>query len=123
MATNNSSKRIVTNTIVLYARMIVIMLITLYTSRVILHALGTSDYGLYNVVGGVVLMLGFLKTSLTSATQRFLSYEMGLPNTNNERLRNVFSMSLTTHFFVAIIIVVLAETLGLWFLNTHIQIT
>ncbi len=123
MATkSNNSKRIAKNTVVLYARMIVIMLITLYTSRVILHALGASDYGLYNVVGGVVLMLGFLKTSLTSATQRFLSYEMGNPDSDKERLRNVFSLSLTTHFFVALLIVILAETVGLWFLNTHIQI-
>ena len=98
------------------------MLITLYTSRVILQALGTSDYGLYNVVGGVVLMLGFLRTSLTSATQRFLSYEMGNTDSSKERLRNVFSLSLTTHFFVTLILLVLAETVGLWFLNTHIQI-
>ena len=108
------------NTIVLYARMIVIMLISLYSSRIILQALGVDDYGLFNVVGGVVMMLGFLKSSLTSSTQRFLSYELGNKDTN--RLQHVFSISLTTHILISIVIVILAETIGLWFLNTHMQI-
>lgn len=116
----SNTKRIVKNTIILYVRMIVIMLITLYSSRIILKALGIGDYGLYNVVGGVVLMLGFLKSSLTSATQRFLSFEMGRHET--DRLQKVFSLCLTTHILISIIIVLLAETIGLWFLNTHIQI-
>ena len=122
MSNNKSTntKRIVKNTIVLYARMAVTMVITLYSSRIILLALGISDYGLYNVVGGVVLMLAFLRSSLTSATQRFLSFEMGRKDWN--RLQKVFSMSLTTHIIIAFVIIVLAETIGLWFLNTHIQI-
>ena len=115
-----NNKRIFKNTIVLYARMIVIMLITLYSSRIILKALGIDDYGLYNVVGGVVLMISFLKTSLTSATQRFLSYEMG-KNAEN-RLKKVFSICLSTHILISAIILILAETIGLWFLNTYIQI-
>jgi O-antigen/teichoic acid export membrane protein len=123
MSNNTSnSKRIVKNTVILYARMIVIMLITLFSSRIILHALGTEDYGLYNVVGGVVMMLGFLKSSLTSSTQRFLSYEMGRQDSDENRLQHVFSLCLTTHILIAIVIIVLAETIGLWFLNTHIQI-
>ena len=115
-----NTKRIFKNTIVLYMRMIVIMLITLYSSRIILKALGIDDYGLYNVVGGVVLMLAFLKSSLTSSTQRFLSYEMGRKEGN--RLQKVFSICLSTHLLIAAIIFVIAETIGLWFLNTYIQI-
>lgn len=115
-----NTKRIFKNTIILYARMIVIMLITLYSSRIILQALGISDYGLYNVVGGVVLLLAFLRSSLTSATQRFLSYEMGRKERN--RLKDVFSMCLNTHILISVVILILAETIGLWFLNTQIQI-
>ena len=117
---STNTKRIFKNTIVLYARMIVIMLIALYSSRIILQALGIDDYGLYNVVGGVVLMLAFLKSSLTSATQRFLSFEMG--RGDESRLKDVFSVSLSSHLLIAAVIFVLAETIGVWFLNTHIQI-
>ena len=100
--------------------MIAIMVITLYSSRIILQALGINDYGLYNVVGGVVLMLAFLRSSLTSSTQRFLSFEMGRKDWI--RLQKVFSMSLTTHIIIALVIILLAETVGLWFLNTQIKI-
>ena len=116
----SNTKRIAKNTIVLYMRMIVIMLITLYTSRVILKALGFEDYGLYNVIGGVVALMSFLKSSMSESTQRFLSYEMGKGSIDN--LKNVFSVCLTTHFLIALILLVLAETIGLWFLNTHINI-
>lgn len=120
---SNSSaktKRIAKNTIVLYFRMIVIMVITLYTSRIVLKALGFEDYGLYNVVGGVVALMSFLKSSMSSSTQRFLSYEMGAGNTEN--LKKIFSVCLTTHYMIALILLVLAETVGLWFLNTQINI-
>ena len=119
---NNTSKtkRIAQNTVVLYFRMIVIMVITLYTSRIVLKALGFEDYGLYNVVGGVVALMSFLKSSMSSSTQRFLSYEMGLGN--NENLKNIFSVCLTTHLLIALILLVLAETIGLWFLNSQINI-
>ena len=117
---SSNTKRIAKNTIVLYIRMIVIMIITLYTSRVILKALGFEDYGLYNVVGGVVALMSFLRSSMSESTQRFLSYEMG--KGNNDNLKDVFSICLTTHFLIALILLVLAETIGLWFLNTQINI-
>lgn len=122
MSSNKSSntKRIAKNTIVLYVRMVVIMAITLYTSRVILKALGFEDYGLYNVVGGVVALMLFLKSSMSSSTQRFLSYEIGKKNFDN--LKNVFSICFTTHLLIALILLVLAETIGLWFLNSQINI-
>lgn len=95
------------------------MLVSLYTSRVILHALGIEDYGLYNVIGGVVALFSFLRTSMTKSTQRFLNVEMAKPD---GRLRETFSVSLTIHIIIAVIALILAETIGLWFLNTYIQI-
>lgn len=117
---NSNSKRILKNTVVLYIRMIVVMFITLYSSRIVLQALGINDFGLYNVVGGVVALLSFLKTSLTSSTQRFLSYEIG--KGNKKRLVAVFSNSMTAHLLISLIIFILAETIGLWFLNAKINI-
>lgn len=117
---SSNTKRIAKNTIVLYVRMVVIMIITLYTSRIVLKALGFEDYGLYNVVGGVVALMTFLKSSMSESTQRFLSYELGKGNTDN--LKNVFSVCLTSHFLIAFVLLILAETLGLWFLNTQINI-
>lgn len=120
---NNSpsnSKRIAKNTIVLYIRMIVVMFITLYTSRVVLKALGVEDYGLYNVVGGVVTLMSFLRSSLSGATQRFLSFEMGRGNFDD--LKKTFSVCLTSHVFIAFVVLLFAETIGLWFLNSQINI-
>lgn len=100
--------------------MAVTMVITLFTSRLVLKALGFEDYGLYNVVGGVVTLFAFLKSSMSSSTQRFLSYEMGKGDTSN--LRKVFSVCLTTHIIISLILLILAESIGLWFLNTQINI-
>lgn len=116
-----SKKKIFKNTLVLYARMVVTMLISLYTSRIVLKALGIEDYGLYNVVGGVVALFSFLKTSLASATQRFMSYEMG--RTDDEADTNrVFCASVTTHIMLAGVIFLFCESLGLWFLNSQVNI-
>lgn len=114
------NKRIVKNTISLYFRMIITMVISLYTSRIVLNALGVSDFGIYNVVGGVVIMFGFLNSAMASSTQRFLAFELG--RKDNVRLRQVFSISVTLHIFISIIIVLLSETLGVWFLNTRLTI-
>lgn len=113
-------KRIAKNTVMLYIRMIVIMVVTLYTTRVVLYVLGETDYGIYNIVGSVVVSMVFIQNALMSATQRFLSYEMGLGDRGNVAM--VFSSSLNIHLkFLAIIIVVL-ETVGLWFLNSILDI-
>lgn len=122
MSTNertSNKKRIAKNTFVLYIRMVVVMLITLYTSRIVLKALGVDDFGLYGVIGGVVGLFAFLKTSMGKATQRFLNVEMVAEEGD---LRKVFRTSMTIHFFIAIVMLVLAETIGLWFLNTKINI-
>lgn len=115
----DNKKRIAKNTVVLYIRMIVVMLITLYTSRVVLKALGVDDFGLYGVIGGVVGLFAFLKTSMGKATQRFLNVEMVAEGGD---LKKVFRTSMTIHFLIAIVILILAETIGLWFLNAKINI-
>lgn len=112
---STNSKRIAKNTLLLYVRMLFLMLISLYTSRVILNALGVEDYGIYNVVGGVVTMFSVLSGSLSAAISRFITFELGTGNL--ERLKKIFSSSITIQIGIAIIIVVLAETIGLWFLN------
>lgn len=117
--TSGNKRRIAKNTIVLYIRMIFVMLISLYTSRVILQALGVDDFGLYGVIGGVVGLFAFLKTSMGKATQRFLNVEMVAEGGD---LKKVFRTSVTIHFLIAIVILILAETIGLWFLNAKINI-
>ncbi len=116
--TNN--KRVAKNTLFLYFRMILIMLVTLYTSRVVLAQLGIKDYGIYNVVGGVVTMFAFLNNCMTTSTQRFLTFELGKGNT--QRLKDVFAASLNIHIAIAFTIVVLAESIGLWFVNYKLVI-
>ena len=115
-----NNKRIVKNTLFLYFRTLLIMLIALYTSRVVLNALGVEDYGIYNVVGGVVAMFSMLSGSLSAAITRFITYELG--RGSEEKLNKIFSSSLTIQIGLSLIIVLLAETLGLWFLNEKLNI-
>lgn len=100
--------------------MLLTMAVTLYTSRIVLNTLGVEDYGIYSVVGGFVTMFGFLNSAMASATQRFLSFEIGRKDVI--QLRNVFSMSVNIHFIIALVILLLAETIGLWFVNTQLTI-
>ncbi len=115
-----NSKLIAKNTILLYARMILIMGVSLYTSRVVLDKLGVDDYALYNVVGGVVGFLSFLNGTLSIGTSRFLTYELGTGN--EEKLKATFCTSIYTHFFLAVLIVLLMETVGIWFMNNKLVI-
>lgn len=102
------------NTILLYFRMALMMAISLFTSRVILQTLGVEDYGIYDVVGGVVILLSFINDGMTVSTLRFLTFELGTGN--KQKLQNVFVTSLHIHLLISLAIVILAETLGLWFL-------
>lgn len=120
MSNNVKNKRIAKNTLMLYVRMLLVMIISLYTSRIILNVLGVEDFGIYNVVGGFVAMIGFLNSSMTSSSQRFLAYEVGL--NNQSQLQKTFIMSVNIHFLIAIIILFFSETLGLWILNTQLSI-
>lgn len=115
-----NNKRIAKNTMFLYIRMVVIMLVQLYTSRVILQTLGVEDYGIYNIVGAVVISLSFITGPLSTATQRFLSFELGKKNTG--RIKDIFSMSLIVYGILSIILLIVAETVGLWFLNHKMDI-
>ena len=118
--TSINNKRIAKNTLLLYFRMFFMMAITLYTSRVVLAALGVEDFGIYNVVGGVVAMMGILNGAMSVSTQRFLTFELG--KNDKIRLKQVFSISMSIYILFAIILVLLAETIGLWFLNTCLVI-
>ena len=117
-AVNNN--RIAKNTLMLYVRMFLIMLVSLYTSRIVLKELGVEDYGIYNVVGGIVTMLSFLNSSLSTATQRYLNYEMG--KNNRMALNKVFSMSFISFAILALIAIIIAETVGLWFVYNKLVI-
>lgn len=110
----SNNKRIAKNTILLYMRMILTMSITLYTSRVILQVLGIEDYGIYNLVGGVIAMFGFVSASLSTATQRFITFELGKGDNGNPS--SVFSTCLLLHITIALSIVLIAEPIGVWFI-------
>ncbi len=115
-----NNKRIAKNTILLYFRMLFIMIVSLYTVRIVLNTLGAIDYGIYNVVGGIVSMFGIFTTTMASASQRFFSYELGLNNKRN--LQQIFSLNLIIYIGLSLFVILLAETIGLWFLNTHLNI-
>lgn len=117
---NNSNKTIAKNTIVLYFRMIVTMLISLYTSRVVLQVLGVEDFGIYHSVGGVVGMFAFVNGALATGSSRFLTAELGTGNF--EKLKRTFSTVLTVHATLAILFALVLETVGMWFLNNKLII-
>ena len=118
--TSLTNKRISKNTLLLYFRMIFMMLVSLYTSRVILEALGVEDFGVYNVVGGVVSMFGFLNSAMSSSTQRYITFELGRGVMSEQQ--KVFTTSVQIHMFIALIVVLLGETVGLWFLENKMVI-
>lgn len=116
----SNNKRIAKNTMMLYFRMLLTMGVSLYTSRVILNTLGVEDYGIYGVVGGVIWMFSFITNSMSGATQRFLTFELG--KGNKELSRKVFNISLEIYVFLAIMIFILGETVGLWFVQNKLVI-
>ena len=122
MSDNNSikSKRIAKNTLLLYMRMLFLMAIGLYTSRVILQILGVEDFGTYNVVGGFVALFAVISGSLSSAASRFLNYEMG--RGDDDKLSKVFSTTVIIHIALTLIIAVLAEAFGIWYVSTKLVI-
>ena len=119
MASENN-KRIAKNTLLLYFRMLLTMLVSLYTSRIVLNALGVIDFGIYNVVGGVVTMLSVLSGSLSSAISRFITFELG--KSNFDRLKEIFSTAVIIQVVLSIIVITLGETVGMWFLNYKMNI-
>lgn len=117
---DSNNKRIAKNATMLYIRMLLSVLIGLYTSRVVLRVLGAEDYGIYGVVGSVVEMMGFIQGAMIGATSRFITYEMG--KGDEKRLSDTFSSSMLIHFGICLLIIVLGETVGLWFLYNKLVI-
>lgn len=117
---SENTKRIAKNTVLLYIRMFVSMVVSLYTSRIVLNALGVEDYGTYNIVGGVVVLFSFIRNALFSGIQRFLNIEMG--RDNHEGLVKVFNVSMSIHLLIALLVIIIAETIGLWFVNTQLNL-
>lgn len=118
--TAENNKRIAKNTLLLYVRMLFMMAVSLYTSRVVLNVLGVEDFGIYNVVGGVVAMFSMLSGSLSASITRFITYELGTGN--KENLKKIFSSSVTIQIGLAVLIILLAEAIGVWFLNVKMNI-
>lgn len=113
-------KRIAKNTLLLYARFLLMLFISLFTSRVILKALGFNDFGLYNVVGGFVSLLAFFNSYISEGTSRFITFALGEEDSN--KLKNIFSGALTLHVILAGLILLAAETVGLWYVQNKLNI-
>lgn len=119
MEISQNNKRIARNATFLYIRMFVALIVNLYTSRVLLDALGVEDYGIYNIVAGFVSLFGFLNSTLSSSVQRFYNYEGTIRGT--EGVQNIYVTAVLTHAFIAFVILIVLETLGLWYVN-HIMV-
>lgn len=121
MSVNQSNnQRIAKNTIFLYLRMFILLAVQLYTSRKVLEVLGVEDFGIYSVVGGVVAMFSFLNNAMTSSSQRYITYELG--KGSFKRLREVFVTSINTHILISVVVALLCETIGLWFMYNKMVI-
>ena len=120
MDNTENNKRIAKNTLLLYFRMLLIMAVSLYTSRVVLATLGIEDFGIYNVIGGVVAMFAIISGTLSAAVSRFITVELG--RNDFEQLKKVFSTSVTIHIFLAIVILFVAEIGGVWFIYNKMVI-
>ena len=118
--TAENNKRIAKNTLILYGRMLFMLFLSLFTARIVFNALGVIDYGIYNVVGGFVAMFSLVSSSLSAAISRFITVELG--RGDPKRLNEVFSASVTIQMVLSVIIIILIETVGVWFLNTHMNI-
>lgn len=119
---SENNKRILKNTILLYFRQFLILGITLYTSRVILQVLGINDFGIYNVVAGVVAMMSIINSAMSVSTTRYITYELGKGHKNFHKLHKTFCISVTTYIIISFLFFLFAETLGLWFVNNKLTI-
>ncbi|MBO7539815.1 MAG: oligosaccharide flippase family protein [Prevotella sp.] len=117
---SENNKRIAKNTLMLYFRMFITTIVGLYTSRVVLNTLGVTDFGIYNVVGGIITMASFFNSAMVAASQRFLSFELG--RNDYDRLKRVFCTTINIHATICLVALVLAETIGLWFVNAKLVI-
>lgn len=120
MTKETNAQRVAKNTGYLFIRTFLVLLVTLYTSRVVLRTLGFEDFGLYNVVGSVVVFFSFLQTALNNATYRYLAYELGTGN--EEKLKQVYAMAINSHVLLALLLFILLEVGGVWFLNNRLNV-
>ena len=118
--TSDNNKRIAKNTLLLYFRMLFMMLVSLYTSRIVLNTLGVVDFGINNVVGGVIAMLGFLTGSLGAASSRYITYDLG--RGDMEVMKRTLGNIKSIHYILAGVVFFIGETIGLWFMSTQLQI-
>ena len=116
----SDNKRIAKNTAMLYYRMLITMAVSLYTSRIVLNILGVEDFGIYNVMGGVITLFTFLNSSMAGATSRFLTIELGMNNL--KQFNRIFNVSIANHIIFGLVIVLLSETIGLWFVQNKLII-
>ena len=116
-----NKQRIAKNTLALYFRMFVTTIVSLYTTRVVLSTLGVDDFGIYGLAGGVVSILGFLNASMSGATSRFITFE--LAKNDKERLSKTFSSAMVAHLLIAALVLLISETIGLWFLCNKLVIS
>ena len=121
MANEQAKKRLAKNTFLLYIRTLITMLLGLWSSRLILNTLGIDNYGIYNLIGGIVAMFSIISSTLGSSTQRFINFEVGRNDDN--RIQNIFSSSLNIHLLLCFIVLILGESIGLYFINNGINIT
>lgn len=120
MSHSEANKRVAKNTLLLYGRMILLLLVSLYTSRIVLAALGFDDYGIYNVVAGAVTMFAFINAAMGNASSRYITFAIG--KGDHDHSINVFNSSILVHALIALLIIILAETVGLWFLYNKMVI-
>lgn len=118
MQNNSNNKKIAKNSIIMFLRTLLILFITLYTSRVVLSSLGVEDFGIFNVVGGVVSMLTFLNSAMVQASQRYITFAQGKDDITNQR--KIYSTSVLIHFIIALTVIVILETIGLWYINNKV---
>lgn len=118
--TSSKNSRIAKNAMLLYIRMFITIIIGLFTSRIVLNNLGINDFGIFNLVGGIVVLMNMFSSSISSATSRFLSYSLGKDDA--DELSTTFSTAFFIHLFLSLIVLFLGETIGLWFVNTHLVI-
>jgi O-antigen/teichoic acid export membrane protein len=116
----SQNKKIAKNSAILYVRLVITTIIELYALRIVIRNLGVSDYGLYSVVGSIVFMTSFLNTVMITTTYRYIAYEMG--KENGRHVNKVFNISLTIHIFLAFLILLIAETAGIWYINNHLKV-
>lgn len=119
---DSRNSTIANNTVAMYIRMLLLMFVSLYTSRVVLNTLGVEDFGIYNVVGGVIVMVSFIRITMSGTIQRFIAYELGKKEIDESNLPQVFNASITVLVAIGLIIVLLTETVGVWFLNNKLNI-